>query len=454
MRPRPEPLRTLIPLLLALVAAAGAFGCGAEPARPNLVILLVDTLRADHLGYAGYTRPASPRVDALAAESFVFLAHHANASRTGPSVATLFTGLHPRSHGVLNPLTSWDAKGTLDASQRTLAELLREHGYRSYGFTGNLNASPRFGFDQGFEEYRYVESESASDLNALALEAVAGASEPFFLYLHYMEPHSSYAPPEPYRALWADPDYAGPLTGDHAQLDEIVAGKLAVEAADVERLRTLYDQEIRHLDDRLAELLAGLEAAGHADDTVLVFVSDHGEEFLEHGSALHGYTLYDEQLRVPLLIRDPRRGAGRRIETPTRQVDVLPTLLELLGIDPAPGLQGRSLVPLFDAEPDAPPPPLFAEASLRAVRTVKLRSLTWDGWKLIENRLPRPSVELYHLETDPGEQRDLSSAEPERARAMRDQLRAFAESLPEGQPGRVTLSAEEAERLRELGYLE
>jgi arylsulfatase A-like enzyme len=417
-------------------------------------VLLVDTLRADHLGYAGHVRPASPRIDALAAESFVFLAHHANASRTGPSVATLFTGLHPRSHGVLNPLTHWDAKGTLAPAQVTLAEVLAEHGYESHGFTGNLNASPRFGFDQGFDAYRFVESESAADINALALEALAGASEPFFLHLHYMEPHSTYAAPERYRTLWAEAPYDGPLTGEHAQLDEIVAGKLAVEPADVERLRILYDQEIRYLDDRLAELLDGLAAAGHADDTILVFVSDHGEEFLEHGSALHGYTLYDEQLRVPLLIRDPRRPAGRRIEAATRQVDVLPTVLELLGIEHEGGLQGRSLVPLFDAEPTAPPPPLFAEASLRAVKTVKLRSLTWDGWKLIEHRLPRPGVELYHLADDPGEQRDLADAEPERARAMRDQLRAFADSLPEGQPGRVTLSAEEAERLRELGYLE
>jgi arylsulfatase A-like enzyme len=450
---RPPPL---LHLLLAGLALAGAalLGCGGEPPRLNLVVVLVDTLRADHLGYAGHTRPASPRIDALAEESFVFLGHHANASRTGPSVATLFTGLHPRSHGVLNPLTSWDAKGTLDPSQTTLAERLAEHGYRSYGFTGNLNASPRFGFDQGFVEYRFVECESAADFNALALEALADVSEPFYLLLHYMEPHSTYAAPERYRSLWADPSYSGPLTGDHAQLDEIVAGKLDVTAADVERLRVLYDQEIRYLDDRLGELLDGLEAAGHADDTLLVLHSDHGEEFLEHGSALHGYTLYDEQLRVPLLIRDPRRPAGRRIEFVTRQVDVLPTLLELLGIEAEPGLQGRSLVPLFEGVPAEPAPPVFAEASLRAVKTVKLRSISWDGWKLIENRLPHPSLELYHLENDPGEQENLAAAEPERAEAMRAQLRAFAESLPEGKPGRVQHRAEEAARLRELGYHE
>jgi arylsulfatase A-like enzyme len=188
--------------------------------------------------------------------------------------------------------------------------------------------------------------------------------------------------------------------------------------------------------------------------SVTKVLSDHGEEFLEHGSALHGYTLYDEQLRVPLLIRDPRRPAARRIEFVTRQVDVLPTLLELLGIESEPGLQGRSLVPLFEGAPTEPAPPVFAEASLRAVKTVRLRSISWDGWKLIENRLPRPSLELYHLENDPAEQENLAAAEPERAEAMRAQLRAFAESLPEGKAGRVQLSAEEAARLRELGYLE
>ena len=444
--------RAACPLLLLLLLATCA------PAQPqNLIVVLVDTLRADHLGFHGYERETSPRIDELARRSVVFENHHSHASRTGPSVATLFTGLHPRSHGVVNPLTHWDAKGTLADEQTTLAEILTRRGYRCRGLVANINVSPHFGFGQGFEAYDYVRSESARDVNRHAfafLEDAKRKRTPFFLYLHYMEPHSPYDTPGPYAESYVDRSYSGPVTGGHEQLDEIVAGKLTLDEADVDQLEALYDREIRFFDDRFGELLSHLEEQSLHDDTLLLFVSDHGEEFLEHDSVLHGYTLYEEQLHVPCFVFDPRSKSAGRVEAATRHVDLLPTLLERLGVDYDGAVQGRSLVGLMDGGDEGSAGPLLAEASLRAVHTIAMRSLTTDGWKLIETTLPRPRVELYRLRDDPEEQRDLVYEQPDVAAQMLEHLRARVQSLPVGRGGVVTLTKQEKARLRALGYLD
>jgi arylsulfatase A-like enzyme len=425
----------------------------ADPSQPNLVLALVDTTRADHLGYHGYARDTSPRIDAMARESIVFLRHYSHSSRTGPALASLFTGLHPRSHGVVNPLVAWDAKGTLGAAQQTLAELLRAHGYRTLGLVANFNVSARFGFDQGFEVFELHDQARAGELNARvdALE-LDSQPQPFFLYLHYMDPHSPYGAPPPWRGHFSDPDYRGPLTGEHEQLDEIVAGRGPVGPDAANRLRDLYDEEIHYFDAKLGELVDRLRNIDHARPTVFVFVADHGEELLDHGSVLHGYTLYAEQLHVPLLIHDPRIGTPRRVERVSRHVDVLPTLLELLGIDPPPGLQGNSLAPWMRDGQALPEIPVYAAMSLRAVKTVQGASLQIGEWKLIESRLPQRSRELYHVASDPGERRDRSVERPDLVAHMGEALHRFEAALPVAEGGVVRLDEAERERLRALGY--
>ncbi len=448
-----------------LIVAVGAFACSADTprdARPlNLIVVLVDTLRADHLGHYGYARATSPRLDSLAEDSLVFLRHTAHASRTGPSVATLFTGLHARSHGVVNPLSHFDAKGALDPSHLTLAEILGDAGYRCAGFTANPNVSERFGFSQGFESYQLFRWEKAEVISRAALAwieawlAEADPRPPFCLYLHYIDPHSPYQAPRPFVEQFSPPEYRGRIDGSHRQLDDVVAGKLELDDADLEQLRALYDAEIRYLDAQLGVLFIELEAKELLDESLVVFLSDHGEEFLEHGSALHGYTLYEEQLRIPLMIRHPALPA-RRISALSRQVDVLPTLLELLGL-PIPGaVQGESLVGAINGEEareEADEQPVFAEASLRAVRTVALDSYARGDWKLIESRIPEARRQLFNLREDPREQRDRLASEPEVAARMAAEMQRFRDALPVGHSEAVPLSEEEIRELQSLGYL-
>jgi arylsulfatase A-like enzyme len=231
-------------------------------------------------------------------------------------------------------------------------------------------------------------------------------------------------------------------------------GRWSPAPDDVAHLVALYDQEIRTFDDRLGEILDGLARRGLADSTLVVVTSDHGEEFLDHGSVFHGYTLYEEQLRVPLVLRDPRGPGGLRIEATTRHVDLLPTLLDLLGVEAPPGLQGTSLVPLLGGG-DAPPsePSVFAEASVHGTRVVKLRSLSRGGWKLIESDLPARSYQLYRVARDPHEQRELSAKRPRVLQEMQDELRHFSGELPVAEGVSAVLSEEERELLGSLGYL-
>jgi len=457
--------RLLRRVMCALVAGVGVLACGGEAARSprplNLILILVDTLRADHLGYHGYSHATSPRLDSLAEDSVVFLRHTGHASRTGPSVATLFTGLHSRSHGVVNPLSHFDAKGALDAGRLTLAEILSEEGYRCAGFTANPNVSERFGFSQGFERYQLLRWKKAEVLNRAALAWIEGwAAEaeprsPFCLYLHYVDPHSPYEAPAPFVKKFASPDYRGRITGAHRQLDEVVAERLELDDADLLQLRALCDAEIGYLDSQLGVLLVTLEAKGLLDESLVVFVSDHGEEFLDHDSVLHGYTLYEEQLRIPLMIRHPELPA-RRVSRLSRQVDVLPTLLELLGIPIPEPVQGESLATVMKGEqsPDVgDEAPVFAEGSLRAVKTVALDSYTRGDWKLIETRVPEARRQLFNLRDDPQERHDRLASEPEVAERMGAELQRFRDALPVGHSEAVPLTEEEIRELQSLGYL-
>ncbi len=437
-----------------LVAALGA-GCGGDGGAPlNLLVVLVDTARADHVGYHDYARPTTPFLDTLAVESTAFLRHHSHASRTGPSVASVFTGLHPRSHGVLNPLDVRDGKGTLAADQVTLAELLTRAGYSCHGVVGNPNVNPKLGFGQGFASYARERPGRAENITERGLEILAEVEEPFFRYLHYMDPHSTYGALPPHAGLFADPAYTGAVNGETRQLNEVVSGELAFGADDLAQLIALYDEEYRAFDAGLEQLVGALRSDGRWERTAFAFVSDHGEELLDHGSALHGYTLYQEQLHVPFLVRDPRAPARREVDAISRHVDVLPTLLDLLGVGLPRRVQGTSLAPLVRGE-GAPEEdvPVYAQASIRAVKTVALESFAEGGWKIIRHSRPELREELYHLEVDPGEQRDVAGERPDELRRMRERMEAFRDALPVATGGTVTLTEEEIEELRALGYV-
>ncbi len=427
---------------------------GAPADRPhNLILVVLDTLRADHVGYHGNARQPSPALDAFAARGVRLMAHHSHTGRTAPSVATLFTGLPSPLHGVVNPLERWNALGTLGPEQRTLAEWLSDRGYATAGLVTNQNLDARFGFDQGFDWYTFHPWE-APGLTAEALSLLdRRGPAPFFLYLHYMDTHSPY---ETQTAPYVDPAYAGPITGAHEELDAILMGRYAPNDADLAHLRALYDQELAFFDQAFGALVKGLEARGLLQDTVIAFTSDHGEEFWDHGALLHGYTLFEEQLHVPFAVVAPGL-APRAIEGSTRHADVPRLLMELADVPAGRdhALPGEALAPVLRGAGEPEPVPIVGHAQLRAVRTV--RSWSWttpEGLKLIAEELPEPRVRLYDLGSDPGEQRDLAADRPGDVAALQGALAAWRAQHQAAAPRAVDLTVDEVEALKALGYID
>jgi arylsulfatase A-like enzyme len=428
------------------------------PAPPNVLLYVVDTLRADHLGCYGHPGGLTPRIDALAAESVLFERTTAASAWTRTSMASILTGLPPLAHGANR------RDQAVTAELQTLAERLREAGWDTAGFVTNPNLAPQFGFDQGFGRYALLEQADArlayvpsGELNdaALAWLGQRDAPEPFFLYLHSMDPH------DPYFAHIGDrPGRAG--AGDRSEAGSILFmraiehGRIAPTPAIRRQLLELYASEIRYNDARIGELLDRLAARGLDRNTVVVLLSDHGEEFEDHGWWRHGKTLFEEMLHVPFLIRWPdRRHAGLRVGTRAAHVDVVPTLLELLGLPPAPGLPGRSLVPAVEGrEIPRAPAPAYAWLDLdgRVVEAVVL-----DDWKLIRS-LARarnsPSVALYDLGLDPSETLNRS-AHPGAPLGLLSALirNPRLAGRPTGARTEIAIDPQLEERLRAVGYL-
>jgi arylsulfatase A-like enzyme len=456
---------------LALLA-----GCAADaPSRPHLVLIVVDTLRADHLGVYGYARPTSPNIDRLAGRGVTFTNAVAPSSWTRPSVASLFTSRAPHEHGA----ASFD-RG-LSPDLPTLAELLGRAGYRTLGVSGNfVHVNETTGLSRGFEEFHaasvrlssregdvlfrvhprgasevLLRAPTGEELNREILARLPGAGEgPLFLYVHYMDPHAGYHPPEPFRSAFlpAGADAGSDATSDYVV--ELAARPTPPPAPELARLRALYDAEVAAADHAVGGLLETLEARGFGEDLVVVLASDHGEEFGEHGGLFHGVTLHRESLAVPLVVYDSRRlRRGERREDPVDLLDVAPTLLALAGIEPPEEMRGRPLLgagPLpgreLVAELHSDPP---FEEHLRP-RSQRLALIRWP-WKVI---VARDGAALtYRLDRDPAETEPLSG-EVAPGGLLRDarELARRSSASDRGQP--LDLDLESLGRLRALGYAE
>ncbi len=450
-------------VVAALLAAAVAGGCQREkrPSQANLLLIVIDTLRADHVGAYGYRLPTTPTLDDLAAHGVLFEQAVAQAPWTRPSMATLMTGLYPPTHGVTCkhfdvPEEDCDV---LPAGVTTLAEALSAAGYDSAGIVANIQVDAVFGFDQGFDSYANVFDElAASDPDwrkhwhefewvnettpevthrALAWLQERSSKHPFFLYLHYLDPHEPYEPPAPYAAMFERSSYSSPYT-------EILA--------DLPR----YDGEVRYVDEHVGMVLERVRGLGLAEDTMVVVTADHGEAFGEHGALdrRHGLTLYENQLLVPLIMRVPGRGAaGVRVREQVRLLDLAPTVLDLLGVPIPAAMQGRSFAPLIDGKHVLMPPGLagWGYEPLLAYRS--------PPWKLIRN-VRTGRTELYDLAADPGEQVNRAAEQGQllmMLSAEADEVLAAAKKAGEGIErgrGKVTLSPEQRRGLRALGYLD
>ncbi len=313
-----------------------------RPARPDLVLISIDTLRADHLSTYGYHRPTSPRLDRLAAESHVFRRSLSASTWTLPSTATLLTGLLPAQHGLLS------IRQRLPPPVDTLAERLGRLGYRTAAFTDGGFVAPQWGFSQGFERYDATAGKAwgPKDVAAIAGPAQRWLEEnrfhPFFLFVHTYETHQPYTNREGFADPFFDPAYDGRFA-DRASVR--VSEAEATAGADLERIVALYDGEVRRADHYLGRLLDALRASGRWRDTAVIVTSDHGEEFLDHGDFDHGFAkVFDPNVRVPLILKPPGEPAARTVDRPVTGLDVAPTLLGLAGDAGAAGLPGRPLL--------------------------------------------------------------------------------------------------------------
>lgn len=441
----------LLSLLLFLAAAAGCSKSG--PPRPNIVLITLDTTRADHLGSYGYRRDTSPRLDAFARESTVYERASAVTSWTLPSHASLFTGKFPTSHGA-----RYDAEGTFDLSkaigdkfegfrargiderERTLATLLAEAGYR----TGAAVAGPWllkvFGLGQGFWSYddsgidhiNGRRADSITDAGLAFLDAADGEASdaPFLLFLNYFDPHSPYVPPgEEFARRFAP----GPLTRANVEKPEFQIA--------------LYDAEIAYMDQEIGRLFDGLKARGLYDDAWIIVTADHGELLFEvDGVSGHGIRLSEPEIHIPLIVKAPGGAPGGRERRRVSQVDVLPTILDRLGIDTPPGVQGAPLDRV--AHPIVaefhPLPPWNATGDWEA--------LYHDDMKYVWNSGGRTS--LADVATDPLEQQDLRAKQADLAKRMDTLLKKYLASLP--RPGAAgppkELDDETLRALQGLGY--
>jgi arylsulfatase A-like enzyme len=460
---------------LAAVALLSAAGCrSSEPAgRPPVVVILADTLRADYMGAYGFQGDVSPNLDAIAARGVVFENCVAQSPWTKPSIATLFTGLYPEVHKVLTENGQYRERATrkpetdiVSDDAATLAEQLRARGYATAGFVANPWIRAAHGYGQGFDVFNTdgaANEMPGSEIVARALRWLGERKqgEPYFLYLHLMDTHGPYrAADEHFHALAGSSAAAGdPIVLNDALFERIPPylrvpeWTKAEDSRDVRVWRQRYAAGLRSLDAALAPLFAELQQRGEFDDALIVFTADHGEELFDHGRWDHGYTLYEHQTHVPLIVRYPGAAhAGKRVEPVVGLLDVMPTVLDVAGATIPPATQGKALTALIEGGAKVREA-IFSEAvkwrpEMRSVRTTRHKLIVDEG---DDTRM------LFDLEADPGEKRNLATAERETTDRLLALLRLHqdANAAHSGLAGGTAEVPEDvAERLRALGYLE
>lgn len=392
----------------------------------NVVFVSFDALQASHVGALGYHRNITPTIDVVAKQSFSFSNVTSVASWTVPASMTWFTGVYPSEHRMTNKFAVYTRDTKKPANLRelapdlvTLADLFRKAGYATGGFTGNAGVSGGFGYEQGFDVYVHEKAKFGGFDYSIprALDWLrANRDRKFFLFLHGYDCHGQNVPAGGYDYRFVDKDYDHKYLGSDLEQEVLREegldrGQLTMRDADVRFWRAVYDEKINRADERFKQFLAEFEKLGVADRTLFVLTSDHGTEFYEHRRFDHGFTLYQEQLHVPLFIRLPGQTSHKTIAHRVSSIDVMPTILDLLDIPPPGQLRGASLVPALRGA--AVHRDLFSETDYRAY-TYKRSVVTPDGWKLIYT-LESKTRELYDLTADPHETKNLAAAEPRRA---------------------------------------
>lgn len=437
-------LRTVTVLVMAGVAAGfGAAGCRprgqAQPGgarggpRRNVVLISMDTTRADALACTGNQTIHTPNIDRLAAQGTLFTQCVSAVPITLPSHTSIMTGTYPFTHGVRD-----NGQFFVDPDNVTLAERLHDAGYTTAAQVAAYVLNREFGLDQGFDTYQDVQAARRAAIGAAArtaherkaedvckaavrwLRETGAAQQPFFLFVHFFDPHRSYTPPARFAAQYDNPYYG----------------------------------EIAYVDEQIGRLLAALDELHLADNTIVVLTADHGEGLGEHGEDTHAEFVYDTTLLVPLIVRAPGLApAGRRITAQVRLIDIAPTILDALGLPADPPMDGASLVPLFRDDAPDPHRPAYSETFYPMFNLGCAWSRSWrrDGWKYIHAVKPA----LYHVAVDPHELHNLVFDDPARVRKMRGELRVLvAKAHPITRDARRQISPREMRSLEMLGYMD
>jgi choline-sulfatase len=413
---RPSRCTIVTSALAATLLCALCAACARPGARPNILLITLDTTRADHLGAYGNRLARTPNLDRLAASGVLFERAISAAPLTLPAHASLLTGRYPFAHGVRN-----NGSFTLGEATPTLATALHDAGYRTAAFVSAFVLDHRYGLARGFDRYddRLDLERRGGETTAAAgawLTETAHDPRPFFLWLHLYDPHDPYEPPPPFAEAFHD----------HP-----------------------YDGEIAYDDQQIGELLARLHALGADGSLIVAAAGDHGESLGEHGEATHGLFVYEGAIRIPMTIAGPRIPAGRRVSGLVRGVDLAPTLLDAAGLPPLPQTDGRSLLPLA-AGSGPGPEDAYAETYFPQLymNWAPLRSIQDARWKFID----APSPELYDLQRDRVETTNLAATEPARTATFRRAVVAAAGGSP---PPAATarIDRETAQKLAALGYL-
>jgi arylsulfatase A-like enzyme len=413
--------------------------------RPSVILIVVDTLRADHLSPWGHARDTSPALTKLAAGAVRYARAHAAAPWTKPSIAAILTSNYPSQLGLT------DKSAAIPAKARLLSESFSEAGYRTGAVISHTYLGSRYGFNQGYDTFneRNVEGEMSSPSRGVTDDALAFIDEhapqgPFFLLVHYFDPHFAYLKREGF-PFSEEEGYKGPIQSGipYGKMRELVEH---LNPADVDELLRLYDTEIAATDRALGRLFDRVLQDPALSDTMIVVTADHGEEFLDHGRWGHTTRLYQELIHVPLIIRFPDGRAGV-VEQPVSNIDILPTVLSAVHLPIPKMAQGLNL-----ADPVPADHPVFAETA----SDFRKDAIVVGNRKLVFDR-DEHNWQLFDLGADPGEQKNLFDHRRAEAAALRDQLEAWQARVREGKTlkgAEVKLSKDERQALERLGYVD
>ncbi len=446
-------------LLLLVLGCAG----GLQEGHLNVVLIVVDTLRADALGCYGAAGNPTPQIDLLASRGVRFDRCISQAPWTLPSIATILTGLYPSAHGTRS------FSSILPEDLRTMTRDFRSAGYATGAVVSHRFVTRQKGFAHGFQFFdasnnkghEYVSSAGVTEIALNWLENQSepqSEDEPFFLFLHYFDPHYNYQEHSGFATV--EGDYNGPLSPGM----DIWDLREALESGngdDIRYLRNLYEGEVRYVDNEIGRIFEYLDSRGLWENTVVVFTSDHGEEFLEHGWLGHTRNLYDNLIRVPLIISAPRLSKGTVRDDSAMLVDLYATVGRLAhlesplnhGIDLFDGtISDRVCISEVNFDPESN---MYAPRKIvarEAIKHTEMRAVERGNWKAIEDRL-RGEWKLYHRGDDPGEIRDRATSNPDILHQLQSDLSNWEDSILRGRVESEVLDSSQIEELRSLGYV-